>query len=46
MQFKVATDVFSGPMDLLLYLVKREEVVQHSVPVSGADEDTKAASGQ
>jgi pilus assembly protein CpaB len=27
-------------------VVKREEVVQHSVPVSGADEDIKAASGQ
>ena len=34
MQFKVATDVFSGPMDLLLYLVKREEVDVTEVPIS------------
>lgn len=34
MQFKVATDVFSGPMDLLLYLVKREEVDITAVPIA------------
>lgn len=34
MQFNVATDVFSGPMDLLLYLVKREEVDITEVPIA------------
>ncbi len=34
MPFKVATDVFSGPMDLLLYLVKRQEVDVTEVPIS------------
>ncbi len=34
MQFNVATDVFSGPMDLLLYLVKREEVDVTEVPIA------------
>ena len=33
MAFKVATDVFSGPMDLLLYLVKRQEVEITEVPI-------------
>ena len=32
MEFKVATDVFSGPMDLLLYLVKKHEVDVTEVP--------------
>ncbi len=34
MQFKVATDVFSGPMDLLLFLVKRQEVDIAEVPIA------------
>ncbi len=34
MAFKVATDVFSGPMDLLLYLVKRQEVEIAEVPIA------------
>jgi segregation and condensation protein A len=33
-QFKVATEVFSGPMDLLLYLVKRQEVDVAEVPIA------------
>ena len=32
MEFKVALDVFAGPMDLLLYLVKRHEVDVTQVP--------------
>ena len=34
MEFKVATDVFSGPMDLLLYLVKKHEVDVTQVPIA------------
>jgi len=34
MPIKVATDVFSGPMDLLLYLVKRQEVDIAAVPIA------------
>jgi len=32
--FQVATDVFSGPMDLLLHLVKRDEVDVTAVPIA------------
>ena len=35
MEFKVALDVFSGPMDLLLYLVKKHEVDVTEVPIAG-----------
>ncbi len=33
-EFKVAIDVFAGPMDLLLYLVKRHEVDVTEVPIA------------
>jgi segregation and condensation protein A len=33
-EFKVALDVFSGPMDLLLYLVKKHEVDVTEVPIA------------
>ena len=39
MEFKVATDVFSGPMDLLLYLVKKHEVDVTQVPISRIAEE-------
>ena len=34
MEFKVALDVFSGPLDLLLYLVKKHEVDVAEVPIA------------
>ena len=34
MEFKVALEVFSGPMDLLLYLVKKHEVDVTEVPIA------------
>ena len=34
MEFKVAIDVFSGPMDLLLYLVKKHEVDVTQIPIA------------
>ncbi|MFM9059466.1 MAG: segregation and condensation protein A [Planctomycetaceae bacterium] len=34
MEFKVDLDVFSGPLDLLLYLVKKHEVDVTAVPVA------------
>lgn len=34
MEFKVALDVFSGPMDLLLHLVKKHEVDVTEVPIA------------
>ena len=39
MEFKIALDVFSGPMDLLLYLVKRHEVDITQVPLAKVAED-------
>ena len=39
MEFKVATDVFSGPMDLLLYLVKKHEVDITQVPIARIAEE-------
>ena len=34
MEFKVAIEIFSGPMDLLLHLVKRHEVDVTEVPIA------------
>ena len=31
--YKVALDVFEGPLDLLLYLIKREEVDIYNIPI-------------
>ena len=39
MEFKIALDVFSGPMDLLLYLVKRHEVDITQVPLAKIAEE-------
>lgn len=39
MEFKVAIDVFSGPMDLLLYLVKKHEVDVAHVPIARITEE-------
>jgi segregation and condensation protein A len=39
MGFKVALDVFAGPLDLLLYLVKRHEVEVTEVPIARIAED-------
>lgn len=32
--YRVQTDVYSGPMELLLYLIKRDEVDLYDIPVS------------
>ncbi len=32
--YRVQTDVYNGPMDLLLYLIKRDEVDLHDIPVA------------
>ena len=34
MEFKVSLDVFTGPLDLLLYLVKKHEVNVMEVPIA------------
>jgi segregation and condensation protein A len=34
MQFRVQLDTFSGPLDLLLYLVRKHEVDLHNIPVA------------
>jgi segregation and condensation protein A len=39
MEFKVAIDVFSGPMDLLLYLVKKHEIDVAEVPIAKIAEE-------
>ncbi len=39
MEFKVSLDVFAGPMDLLLYLVKRHEVDVTRVPIAKIAEE-------
>ncbi len=33
-EYRVQTDVYNGPMDLLLYLIKRDEVDLHDIPVA------------
>ena len=39
MEFRVATEVFSGPMDLLLYLVRKHEVDVAEVPIAKIAEE-------
>lgn len=34
MEYRVSLDHFAGPMDLLLHLVKKEEVDVHDIPIS------------
>jgi len=38
-EFKVDLDIFSGPLDLLLYLVKRHEVEITEVPIAKVTDD-------
>jgi len=38
-EFKVALDTFSGPLDLLLYLVRREEVDIFDIPIARITEE-------
>jgi segregation and condensation protein A len=33
-EYKVQLDVYQGPLDLLLYLIKREEVDIHDIPIA------------
>ena len=33
--YKVALDVYNGPLDLLLFLIRREEVDIHDIPIAG-----------
>ncbi|MFQ5862107.1 MAG: segregation and condensation protein A [Candidatus Brocadiales bacterium] len=33
-EYKVELEVYNGPMDLLLYLIKREEVDIHDIPIA------------
>ncbi len=39
MEFKISLDVFAGPMDLLLYLVKRHEVDVTRIPIARIAEE-------
>ena len=34
MTYKVKLEVFEGPLDLLLYLIKKEEVDIYDIPIS------------
>ncbi|MBC8200732.1 MAG: segregation/condensation protein A [Planctomycetes bacterium] len=38
-QFRIAIDAFDGPLDLLLYLVRRAEVDIHSIPIAQITDD-------
>lgn len=38
-EYKINLDVFSGPLDLLLYLVRREEVDVYDIPISKITEE-------
>ena len=33
-QYRVALDVYDGPLDLLLYLIRREEVDIYDIPIA------------
>ena len=32
-EYKVRLEVFEGPLDLLLYLIKKEELDIHNIPI-------------
>ena len=32
--YRVQTDIYNGPMDLLLYLIRREEVDIYDIPIA------------
>ena len=34
-EYKVRLDVFEGPLDLLLYLIKKDELEIHDIPMEG-----------
>jgi segregation and condensation protein A len=38
-QFRIAIDAFDGPLDLLLYLVRRAEVDIHAIPIAQITDD-------
>jgi segregation and condensation protein A len=33
-EYKVAIDVYNGPLDLMLYLIRREEIDIHDIPIA------------
>ncbi len=33
-EYKVALDIYNGPVDLLLYLIRREEIDIHDIPIA------------
>ena len=33
-EYRVALDVYNGPLDLLLYLIRREEVDIYDIPIA------------
>ena len=37
--YKINLDIFSGPLDLLLYLVRKEEVDIYDIPISRITEE-------
>ena len=38
MSYKVKLEIFEGPLDLLLYLIKKEELSIHDIPISAITE--------
>ena len=38
-QFRITIDAFDGPLDLLLYLVKRAEVDIYEIPIAQIADD-------
>ena len=37
-EYRVSLDIFSGPVDLLLYLVRKQEVDIYDIPISNVTE--------
>ena len=33
--YRVKLDVYNGPLDLLLYLIRRDELDIHNIPIAG-----------
>ena len=42
--YRVQLDVFTGPLDLLLYLIKRDELDVQDIPIARVTENTSSTS--
>ena len=45
-EYKVRLEIFEGPLDLLLYLIKRDEIDIYDISLSGSPGNTSRRHGK